>query len=297
LVARRKHWSWLRAHAGVMLILLGVVKKLAVADRLALYADPVFADPGGFGTAALWLAAFAYAIQIYCGFSGYSDMALGLAHLLGYHLVQNFNLPYLSANFSEFWRRWHMSLSGWIRDYLFIPLGGSRHGRWRTYFNLLVTMALCGLWHGASWNFVLFGLVQGALLCLHSSFRSWCGKRPRLDAALQTNPGTALRVALTFVCFTYSLVIFRAPTLAAAGVMLGRMLVPVAGTGLTLQPHGLYLTLAVVVAAHALAQRERWRRLWEWLPLPMRGLGLGLGLTGALLLAPCASKAFIYFQF
>ena len=131
-VSRPKRWCWLRLHLGARLILLGLLKKLALADRMPAYVDPVFADPAHFSTATLWLAAVGYALQLYGDFSGYSDMALGLAHLLGYRLVQNFDMPYLSANMGEFWRRWHISLSMWIRDYLFIPLGGSRGGTWRT---------------------------------------------------------------------------------------------------------------------------------------------------------------------
>ncbi|HZY90968.1 MAG TPA: MBOAT family O-acyltransferase, partial [Gemmataceae bacterium] len=137
---RPKRWSWPRAQLGLQLFVLGLLKKLAVADRMALFTDPVFASPGQYSTGATWLAVLGYALQIYCDFSGYSDMALGCAHLLGYKLARNFDLPYLSANVSEFWRRWHISLSTWLRDYLFIPLGGSRGGRWRTCRNLLLTM-------------------------------------------------------------------------------------------------------------------------------------------------------------
>jgi alginate O-acetyltransferase complex protein AlgI len=297
LVGRRKHWSWLRAHAGVLLILLGVVKKLAIADRMELYVKPVFDAPGAFDTFALWQAALAFALQVYCDFSGYSDMALGLAHLFGYHLAINFNMPYLARNMSEFWRRWHISLSTWIRDYVFIPMGGSRVGKWRTWRNLLITMTLAGLWHGATWGYVVFGLVQGVMLVVHSAFRRWCEGRPALGAALQSAPGTALRVAFTFTCFVYSLVIFRAPSLESAGMMLARMLAPCAGAGLPFYPHGLWLTVAVVAVGHWLGSGQRWRALLERVPVPLRGLGYGMGLTLALLLAPFASKAFIYFQF
>src|SRR5260370_10586449 len=157
-VNRPKRWTWTRADLGLRLILLAVVKKLAVADRLALYADPVFADPAAFSTLTLWLATIACAFQIYCDFSGYSDMALGLARLFGYRLVRNFDRPFLAPNLSEFWRRWHISLSSWLRDYVFIPLGGSRSGPWKASRHVLMGMALAGLWHGAGWNYVLVGV-------------------------------------------------------------------------------------------------------------------------------------------
>jgi alginate O-acetyltransferase complex protein AlgI len=297
LAARRKRWSWLRAHTGVLLILMGLVKKLAIADRMALYATPVYDAPGAFACVALWEASLAYAIQLYCDFSGYSDMALGLAHLLGYHLARNFDMPYLSRNLSEFWRRWHISLSTWIRDYVFIPLGGSRCGRWRTYGNLLITMALAGLWHGATWGYIFFGFLQGAMLVIHSAFRTWCAGWPRLSAAMQSTAGSALRIAFTFTCFVYSLVFFRAPTLEKAWRMMGRMLTPCDGSGLTLRSRGLWLTAAFVLLCHGLAQRNLWQRLLADVPAPIRGLGFGAALTLALLLAPYASKAFIYFQF
>ncbi len=297
LVARRKHWSWLRAHTGVLLILLGVVKKLAIADRMALYVDPVFASPAAYATFTLWLAAIAYAIQIYCDFSGYSDMALGLAHLLGYHLAPNFNMPFLSANIAELWRRWHISLSTWIRDYLFIPLGGSRGSRWQTYRNLLVTFTLCGLWHGAGWNFVVWGLLNGILLVIHAAFRPWCEARPRLAGLLRTVPGTALRVALTFTCFCVIFVIFRSPDFTTSTTMLMRMMTPAAGAGLPLEARGLYLTFAAVALGHALGSGKIGQRLWDRLPAPVRGLGFGAVLALALVLAPADSKAFIYFQF
>jgi alginate O-acetyltransferase complex protein AlgI len=297
LVARRKRWSWLRAHAGILLILLGLVKKLAIADRMAGYVDPVFAAPGAFDTWTLWLAAVAYALQIYCDFSGYSDMALGLAHLLGYHLAPNFDMPFLSANIAELWRRWHISLSSWIRDYLFIPLGGSRGTRWQTYRNLLITFALCGLWHGAGWNFVLWGVLNGVLLVIHAAFRPWCERRPRLAAVLCSGPGTACRIGVTFTCFCVIFVVFRSPDFTTTQTMLTRMLVPATGATFPLQVHGLYLTFAAVALGHALGMRNRGARLWEWLPAPVRGLGFGAALTLALVLAPGTSKAFIYFQF
>ncbi len=296
-IHRRKRFSWLRAHTGVLLIILGVIKKMGVADRIALYVDPVFADPGAFNSIALWSAAIGYALQVYCDFSGYSDMALGLAHLLGYHLAPNFNMPFLSANIAEMWRRWHISLSTWIRDYLFIPLGGSRGSRWQTIRNVLLTMTLCGLWHGANWNCVLWGLLTGMLLVGHSLFARWCKQYPRLSAVLQTRTGTAGRVALTFAVFCLTMGVFRAQGLADAGVVLAGMLAPVRGADLTLPAFGLYLTFALVALAHALGWRDRWLTLWQNLPPLARGLGLGSAVTAVVILAPSASKAFIYFQF
>jgi len=297
LVARRKHWSWLRTHRGVLLILLGVIKKLAIADRMALYVDPVFLAPAEYATATLWLTAVAYALQIYCDFSGYSDMALGLAHLFGYHLAPNFDMPFLSANMAELWRRWHMSLSSWIRDYLFIPLGGSR-GTWmQTCRNLLITFTLCGLWHGAGWNYILWGCLNGVLLIMHAAFKPWCCQRPRLDAILRTGAGTAFRVGLTFTCFCLIFTIFRSPNLAIASTMLGRMLTPAAGAGLPLRPAGLHLTFLAVALAHFLAQRDIGWQVLARMPAPICGIVFGAALTLTLVLAPGSSKAFIYFQF
>ncbi len=131
-VRRRKRWDWRRVQLGVGFFLLGLFKKWVIADRMATIADPVFADPYMYDAATTWTAVFAYALQIYGDFSGYTDMAIGCAHLLGYRLAKNFDMPYLAVDVSDFWRRWHISLSSWLRDYLFIPLGGSRGGRWRT---------------------------------------------------------------------------------------------------------------------------------------------------------------------
>src|SRR5262249_6963254 len=154
----------------------------------------------------------------YGDFSGYSDLAMGTAHLLGYRLAVNFNMPYLSANLSEFWRRWHISLSTWLRDYLFVSLGGSRHGRWRTYWNLFLTMTVCGLWHGATWNFVLFGALQGVLLIPHRLFHGWCANRQGLTRVLESRLGTAWRISFTFLVFCLTLVVFRTENLARTGV-------------------------------------------------------------------------------
>ncbi len=296
-IARPKRWDWMRAHLGVQYFVMGLFKKLAVADRMALFADPVFADPDRYGSAAAWMAMVAYAIQVYCDFSGYTDMAIGSAHLLGYKLARNFDLPYLAPNIAEFWRRWHISLSSWLRDYLFIPLGGSRGSRGRTCLNLLVTMTLGGLWHGANWPFVVFGVLQGCLLSAHRCFRDFCAARPRLRATLTTAPGTALRVALTFFVFCLTLAVFRAPTLADGGRLLHHLFVHHKAAGPALPPGNLWVTLALVAACHAVAARRLWPRWAARLPAPVLGAGYATAATLALLLVPELGKSFIYFQF
>jgi alginate O-acetyltransferase complex protein AlgI len=224
-------------------------------------------------------------------------MALGAAHMLGYKLCQNFNMPYLAVNVSEFWRRWHISLSSWLRDYLFIPLGGSRGTPRQTERNLLITMTLGGLWHGASWTFVVWGMLHGGLLIVHRRFRGVCDARPRLDSLLQTWPGRALATGVTFLSVCVGWVFFRATSFPLAATMLHRLAVPHRGISAPLRPVGFLVTAAVVILCHALAQRGVGDRLAARVPIPVRGLAFGGILTLILLIAPQASKAFIYFQF
>ena len=298
-IRRRKHWSWARLQLGAEYFLLGLLKKWVVADQLAVYADPIFAAPGDFGTAANWVGLLAFAIQVYCDISGYSDMALGLAHLLGYKLTINFNMPYLATSVGDYWRRNHISLSTWLRDYLFIPLGGSRGGTWATCRNYMITMTLGGLWHGASWNFALWGALHGVYLSVHRLFRSFCATRPRLDAWLQTAPGTALRMALTFFCGYQAFVLFRAPTFATATEMLQRMWWPVDGPGIV-HPYGYVLFWLIVsgfVLCHVAAAGRWWERLSLRLPAPALGFAYVVALLLCMVMAPVTNKPFIYFQF
>jgi alginate O-acetyltransferase complex protein AlgI len=296
-IRRRKHWDWARIHLGVQFLLMGLFKKLAVADHMAQYADPVFADPTLYRSSAIWMAVIAYAVQIYCDFSGYTDMAIGSAHLLGYRLAKNFNMPYLAANISEFWRRWHISLSSWLRDYLFIPLGGSRGSNWETARNLLITMALGGLWHGASWHFVIWGCVHGVLLMGHRAFQRLIVSRPALDSMLRTATGTTCRIALTFSVVCAGWVLFRATSLAVAGTIFERMVIPSAGKTSPLQGLSLWILLLVLALAHAVAATGLWKQLSWRLPAPALGMAYAFVLNLALLLAPDAGKTFIYFQF
>lgn len=158
---------------GLAQFALGAVKKLVISDRIAPHVDLIFGAPGNYDGFTLLQGLLGYAIQIYCDFSGYSDMAIGSARMMGYRFMENFQMPYSSVSITEFWRRWHISLSTWFRDYLYISMGGSRKGLARTYLNLMVTMLLCGLWHGASWNFVFWGAIHGAALACHRIWMAW----------------------------------------------------------------------------------------------------------------------------
>jgi alginate O-acetyltransferase complex protein AlgI len=288
-LGRPRRFSWVRLEAGVRLVLRGLVKKAVIANHLAAVIDPVFARPGDYGPAALWLAAVGYAAQIYADFSGYSDMAVGLAHALGFKLAANFRLPYLACSPADFWRRWHVSLSTWLRDYLYIPLGGSRHGSLATHRNLLITMTLGGLWHGAKWTFVVWGLYHGLLLCLTRLLAP-----PARLAALLRPAG----VVLTFAAVCVGWVFFRAQSLADAAVILRGMAGGSAGARLAPGDEQVVLAcLAAVLLGHLLGA-VRWpHRLRARLPAPAAGAALAGCLVLYFLLLPYTGTGFIYFQF
>jgi alginate O-acetyltransferase complex protein AlgI len=297
-VRRPKSWDWLRLQLGLQYLLTGLFKKMVVADRMALYVDPIYAAPGAYSTGALWLAFLAYALQIYCDFSGYTDIALGTAHMLGYKLARNFNMPYLAVNVTEFWHRWHISLSTWLRDYLFIPLGGSRGPKWQTARNLLITMTLGGLWHGAGWTFVLWGLLHGLLLIGHRGFREFCVRRPAWSRRLESAPGTLLRIAVTFFSVSALWVVFRAARPEDAWTILRRMWKPHVGDmPAPMSYQSLAVLAAVLLVGYWLTSAPIRRRLALRLPEPLWGVGYAALLTIILLLSPESSKVFIYFQF
>lgn len=221
---RERNIPWREnAEAGLTLFVIGLFKKVVIADSLALLVKPIFggaANGIAASTAETWTAALAYTLQLYFDFSGYSDMALGAAYLFGIRLPNNFYSPYQSANIIEFWRRWHMSLSRFLRDYLYIPLGGSRRGRFRRYLNLCITMLLGGIWHGASWTFVAWGALHGFYLVINHGWRALVGR----DKDRPAHPLHAVWTrALTFLCVVIAWVFFRADSIAAAKLMLQQM--------------------------------------------------------------------------
>ncbi|MBI3412202.1 MAG: MBOAT family protein [Planctomycetes bacterium] len=290
-LARPKRFSWERLHLGMRLFLIGLFKKSIIADHLGQQVvDPVFANPTTFGSGALWLAVLAYAVQIYCDFSGYSDMGIGLAHTLGFKLPVNFRFPYLAASMSAFWRRWHISLSTWLRDYLYLPLGGNRAGFAAACRNLMVVMLLGGLWHGANWTFLVWGAYHGFLLVVG---------RIRERLGLLTQPfWRPLAIVTTFLLVCIGWVFFRAQCLADAQVVLARMAWPTDGE--TLAPGAavlVWLCLATTFAGHLFGTRVNLLRFERRVPAPIMGAALAGLLATTLGLYPIITRTFIYFQF
>jgi D-alanyl-lipoteichoic acid acyltransferase DltB (MBOAT superfamily) len=287
-----KRWNWVRVQVGVQLFLMGCFKKMAIADRMAVFCDPIFKNPEQYSTGACWIAVLAYALRIYCDFSGYSDMAVGLAHLFGYKLINNFNMPYIAQNVTEFWRRWHISLSTWLRDYLYVPLGGNRKGSRRTYVNLMLTMLLGGLWHGASWTFVAWGSLHGAALGVTRAYqRRWpSSSRP-------TAAGTLAAAALTFHFVCAAWIFFRAETFQKAATLFAQL-----ATLTTFRPN-LYPEVIAVLGVGLLSHwvPERWytaiRVAFIRMPAPAQGLALCAAAITIREMASAEAVPFVYFQF
>ena len=198
-------------YGGLWLVMLGILKKAVFADYIAQYNNIAFGNPTGYTGFELLMAVLGFTMQIYCDFSGYSDMAIGLGSIMGFDLGINFNYPYRSLNVTEFWHRWHISLSTWLRDYIYIPLGGNRKGKVRQHFNLMVTMLLGGLWHGAAWTFVVWGAGHGIALCIHKLCKPW------LDKIESTSFTRVVSWLITFSFVAFLWIFFRANTFQAAG--------------------------------------------------------------------------------
>jgi alginate O-acetyltransferase complex protein AlgI len=280
----RQHSVTLFAH-GVRRFILGLAKKVLIADVMAAIADPMLAiTPATFCSS--WIGIIAFSLQIYFDFSGYSDMAIGLGRMFGFHLPENFNFPYRSTGISDFWRRWHISLSRWLRDYLYIPLGGSRCG-WKLYArNIVFTMTLCGLWHGAAWTYVTWGGYYGILLLMERPFRARFARIP----SWLIIPATNLLVVIGWV-------FFRARTMGQAGEWLGAM----AGFS-PLSPMGQALPAPILLFLLFFLQSTCWLAKTPHISLRSAGPALDCGL--ALLLVICFVtimgenvSQFLYYQF
>lgn len=274
---------------GFKQFIFGFFKKVFIADRLAFFVDNVFTSAGIFDGLTTWLAVFAYSIQIYCDFSGYSDMAIGSARILGYDLNQNFNLPYMAQNIQDFWRRWHISFSTWLRDYLYIPLGGSRKGPIRTYVNLMLTMLLGGLWHGAAWTFVFWGGLHGFSLAVNR-YVSSRNKQEQL-----TNGHIFLNWMLTMLVVLIGWVFFRAGTFANALRVLNKMFLDTSGVA-WYSPVVIFI-LFLIIARHMMHITGMEKRL-ALTPTSRFAPSVLLAMLGiAVIFYPKGFQPFIYFQF
>ncbi len=280
---------------GLQIFLFGMVKKVLVADRLAYFVDNVFAAPGVYNTWTVWLAVVAYSIQIYCDFSGYSDMAIGLARIMGFSLTKNFDLPYISKNPTEFWHRWHISLSSWLKDYLYIPLGGNRKGKVRQNINLMLTMVLGGLWHGANLTFVFWGFLHGSALVVHKFFVKLKNQIAEGNAFLESNLYKAISWLLTYVFVLICWVFFRAQTFDTAFLIIGKMFAFEAGIKYYYTAMIYLVPLFVFVQAYKFIKKEEY---FVFDLTTYKGLIILIGVVMLIFyFAPTTPSPFIYFQF
>jgi len=269
---------------GLSLFIVGFFKKVALADYMALYVDKVYAAPGQFQSPALMLATFLFCWQIYFDFSGYTDMARGIARMMGFRLMLNFNNPYLATSLGDFWSRWHISLSSWFKDYVYIPLGGNRKGTFNTYRNMFLTMVISGLWHGAAWTFVVWGVVHAlGRCCTRELERTWFYKEkvPKLVKQL-----------LVFAFVTFAWIFFRADTISDAWVIVTRIF----SSGLA-NPYCPLLVLALIFAVWLYQFIYESKIRWV---LELQAVRIAVVLLMVLYLAifaPSSEKAFIYLQF
>lgn len=295
---RRITWDGLSR--GAVLCVVGLIKKIVIADGVATSVNAVYANPSPSGLDVL-VGTWLFAIQIYCDFSGYTDIARGVSKMLGFDLMRNFAQPYFATNPQEFWHRWHISLSTWLRDYLYISLGGNRHGRWKTYRNLMLTMLLGGLWHGAAWNFVLWGAYQGGLLSLH---RALSGRQAHGRDTRRSLGGWLWRIlgiALFFQVVCYGWLLFRAQSFAQISDFTARLFQVTAPgwSDLTVPalPQATLAGIVLLLVWDWCIEVSRNERFYEAMPAPARAFMwsgmlyfLAFGLT-------TATSAFIYFQF
>jgi D-alanyl-lipoteichoic acid acyltransferase DltB (MBOAT superfamily) len=301
----RHEFDYSNAVAGLRLMLWGFFKKLVIADRLAIFVNDAYAQPSACSGATLALATFFFAYQIYCDFSGYSDIAIGSARVMGFEIAGNFRRPFHADSVRDFWRRWHISLSTWFRDYLYVPLGGNRVSRARNVLNIFVVFLVSGLWHGANWTFIVWGALHGLFVVASLGFDRFgksIGARRRqrgISSLLRS-----LAVLTTFGLTTFAWIFFRAASLGDAMTIVQRIFTRAVGvSGPTIATFGVGETVVAVVAIVALeavhavqAGGGRFARL-STLPLVARWLCYYLLLWSILLFGKFDERAFIYFQF
>ncbi len=281
------HVSRRSMQTGISLVFIGLVKKVVLADNLAPIVEQAFSDPSAVSGWQLLIALYAFAFQIYFDFSGYTDIAIGVARTLGFRFPRNFNHPYTAFTVQDFWRRWHMTLSRWLRDYLYISLGGNRKGRYRTMANLMITMLLGGLWHGASWNFVVWGGLHGTYLAIERLLGRWLNFR--------LPPALHWFITFQLVCFAW--IFFRADSFSSSQLIISKIAHLGAEPLLAGVETYQVVLLALLLGAHWAGARLRLReRFYTAKPLTW-GLIAAILLTTLLIWAPSESAPFIYFQF
>ena len=286
---------------GIAYLLIGAVKKLVIADQVAGHVALIFDGPGNFDGFTLLQGAFGYAVQIYCDFSGYSDMAVGLARLLGITFPENFQMPFSAPTITEYWRRWHITMSNWFRDYLFFPLEMSRKRSpnpvLRTTSNLLATWIVCGLWHGAAWTFVIWGGIHGIAMAIHVAWRAWNPFVSLKDSRLFQLGWTTLSRVLTIAVILLSSVYFRAETVASANLYLRRVLFWSSDGTRMISPY-IVPAVSVVILIHVLQNKDgNWAK-----EIPAKSVGLRVLAYTCLLvllvtLGATDTVPFVYFQF
>lgn len=292
---------------GFVMVLHGLAKKVLIADNLAVFVNLVYDKPEVYTTVDLWLATYAFAFQVYCDFSGYTDVAIGSALMMNIKVPPNFNVPFMSNNIRELWHRQHISLSFWFRDYVYIPLGGSRCPTYRIYFNLIATTALAGLWHGAAWHFCAWGAFQGVCLIIHREWMRFYRKIDRLNQFIQGKIWHACAIFITFQAFTLSFVYFRADTMASANHIMGRMLQVwkvseegnpgfLTSKGPLVVPLVPFILLGLLIA-HILSEYLRDIRFWSRRPRWMQAAYCCVLIILMLSLMPEKANRFLYFQF
>lgn len=285
---------------GAFLILTGLFRKVVIADGVAPLVDEIFSDPASASPATLALGAALFALQIYGDFAGYSDIARGTARLMGFELMVNFRQPYLSQNVTEFWGRWHISLSSWLRDYLYIPLGGNRKGLPRTYVNLFATMLLGGLWHGAQWTFVIWGALHGAYLAVHKYLLALAHRKP--DRAPRWTWLSLPKILATFALVCLAWIFFRADSLASAAAYVSGLVdfasaarAPLASALPYAAKFAFYAALALALDIPNFCRDEQTAPLR--LPTVPRAIVMAAMILLLILLRPLNDTPFIYFQF
>ena len=284
-----------RILSGALLVAWGLLKKVFVADPMGAFVQSVYGtipaplDPGGFSGMTLLMATYAFAVQIYCDFSAYTDICIGAGRILGFHIIENFNSPYLAVSITDFWRRWHMSLSRWLRDYLYVPLGGNRLGRARTYINLMITMLLGGLWHGANWTFVAWGGLHGAYLAVERLLGI-----DKLERDQLTSGQAWLRRILTFHLVCLSWVLFRSPNFHHAAKTVWRILTFAQGETLNLAPLACILSIIVL---QTVKLKIDFHMIFMRRPMLARWTVYASVALLIVALSTARSPEFIYFQF